>query len=168
MRAKGLVLFPGAGSDRDHSSLRVIESRLAPMPVARIDCPYRRAGRRAPDRAPVLLDCVVNEAIGVIGRRAEEQQRSDQFGRLLDKLLSLVPNEAITWISVDSERLFPEILAVCRGHQGRLDFHDAFIALVCRELGIKAIVSFDRDFDSIPWLKRVDTPVGVSNLLAET
>lgn len=116
----------------------------------------------------LYFDCVVNEAIGVIGRRAEEQQRSDQFGRLLDKLLSLVPNEAITWISVDSERLFPEILAVCRGHQGRLDFHDAFIALVCRELGIKAIVSFDRDFDSITWLKRVDTPVGVSNLLAET
>jgi predicted alpha/beta-hydrolase family hydrolase len=41
--------------------LRVIESRLAPLPVARIDFPYRRAGRRAPDRAPVLVDCVVDE-----------------------------------------------------------------------------------------------------------
>lgn len=61
MKAKGLVLFPGAGSDREHSSLRAIESRVAPLPVARIDFPYRRAGRRAPDRAPVLLDCVVNE-----------------------------------------------------------------------------------------------------------
>lgn len=61
MKAKGLVLFPGAGSNREHSSLRTIESRVAPLPVARIDFPYRRAGRRAPDRAPVLLDCVVNE-----------------------------------------------------------------------------------------------------------
>lgn len=61
MKAKGLVLFPGAGSDREHPSLRVIESRLAPLPVARIDFPYRRAGRRAPDRAPVLVDCVVDE-----------------------------------------------------------------------------------------------------------
>lgn len=61
MKAKGLVLFPGAGSDREHSSLRTIESRVAPLPVARIDFPYRRAGRRAPDRTPVLLDCVVGE-----------------------------------------------------------------------------------------------------------
>lgn len=60
-RAKGVVLFPGAGSDRNHSSLVAVESRLAPLPVERVDFPYRRAGRRAPDRAPVLLDCVVDE-----------------------------------------------------------------------------------------------------------
>ena len=59
--AKGLVLFPGAGSSRDHSSLVLLEERLAPMPVGRIDFPYRRAGRRAPDRTPVLLDCVTDE-----------------------------------------------------------------------------------------------------------
>lgn len=59
--AKGLVLFPGAGSNRDHSSLVLLEERLAPLPVGRIDFPYRRAGRRAPDRAPVLLDCVTEE-----------------------------------------------------------------------------------------------------------
>ena len=61
MKAKGIVLFPGAGSDRNHSSLVAIESRLSPLPVARVDFPYRRAGRRAPDRAPVLVDCVVDE-----------------------------------------------------------------------------------------------------------
>jgi predicted alpha/beta-hydrolase family hydrolase len=58
---KGLVLFPGAGSNRDHSSLVSLEDRLAPMPVGRFDFPYRRAGRKAPDRAPVLLDCVTEE-----------------------------------------------------------------------------------------------------------
>lgn len=61
MRAKGLVLFPGAGSNREHSSLVALEQRLSPLPVSRIDFPYRRAGRRAPDRAPVLVDCVVDE-----------------------------------------------------------------------------------------------------------
>jgi len=55
------VLFPGAGSDRNHSSLVAIERHLAPLPVARVDFPYRRAGRKAPDRAPILVDCVVNE-----------------------------------------------------------------------------------------------------------
>jgi predicted alpha/beta-hydrolase family hydrolase len=58
---KGLVLFPGAGSSRDHSSLVLLEEQLAPMPVGRIDFPYRRAGRKAPDRTPVLLDCVTDE-----------------------------------------------------------------------------------------------------------
>lgn len=61
MRAKGVVLFPGAGSDRNHSSLVAIESHLAPLPVARVDFPYRRAGRKAPDRAPVLVECVISE-----------------------------------------------------------------------------------------------------------
>jgi len=36
------------------------------MPVARIDFPYRKAGRRAPDRAPVLIQCVRDEAAALI------------------------------------------------------------------------------------------------------
>ncbi|HSH60905.1 MAG TPA: alpha/beta family hydrolase [Acidimicrobiales bacterium] len=57
-----LLLTPGAGSDRDHSSLLALEAALAPMPVVRVDFPYRRAGRKAPDRAPRLVACVVEEA----------------------------------------------------------------------------------------------------------
>jgi uncharacterized protein len=57
-----LLLFPGAGSAASHPSLVAIEEALAPMPVSRADFPYRREGRRAPDRAPKLLACVVEEA----------------------------------------------------------------------------------------------------------
>ena len=57
----GIVLFPGAGSSADHPSLVAVEEALAPLPVRRVDFPYRRAGRRAPDRAPVLLACVREE-----------------------------------------------------------------------------------------------------------
>ena len=60
-RPAGVVLFPGAGSAADHPSLVAIEEALAPVPVRRVDFPYRRAGRRAPDRAPVLLACVRDE-----------------------------------------------------------------------------------------------------------
>lgn len=73
----------------------------------------------------VYFDCVINEALGVVGRRAEEQRRSEQFSRLLDGLLALIPAEAITWISGAGERLFSEILALCRQHQGKLNYHDA-------------------------------------------
>ena len=61
MGVAGVVLFPGAGSSADHPSLRALEEALSPLPVARIDFPYRRQGRRAPDRAPVLLQCVREE-----------------------------------------------------------------------------------------------------------
>jgi uncharacterized protein len=57
----GVVLFPGAGSSASHASLVSLEEALAPLPVARIDFPYRRAGKSFPDKTPVLLECVRNE-----------------------------------------------------------------------------------------------------------
>ena len=57
-----LLLFPGAGSAASHPSLLAIERAVAPLPVSRADFPYRREGRRAPDRPPKLLACVVEEA----------------------------------------------------------------------------------------------------------
>ena len=45
-----VLLTPGAGSSRDHTSLVAIEVALAPHVVERLDFPYRIAGRRAPDR----------------------------------------------------------------------------------------------------------------------
>lgn len=62
IRTKALLLFPGAGSAASHPSLVAIGAALAPLPVAREDFPYRREGRRAPDRAPKLLACVTEEA----------------------------------------------------------------------------------------------------------
>lgn len=51
-----VVVYPGAGSGRDHASLVAIEAQLgARAAVERIDFPYRREGRRAPDRAPKLM-----------------------------------------------------------------------------------------------------------------
>lgn len=66
--AGALLLFPGAGSSADHPALRAIEQAVAPLPVSRADFPYRREGRRAPDRPPKLLACVVEEA----GKLAEQ------------------------------------------------------------------------------------------------
>ena len=65
-RVGALLLTPGAGSDRNQPTLRAIEAALAPLPVARIDFPYRRAGRKAPDRAPVLIECIREEAAALV------------------------------------------------------------------------------------------------------
>lgn len=58
---QGVVLFPGSGSSSTHSSLLAMEQALAPLPVARVDFPYRKAGKSFPDKAPVLVQCVKDE-----------------------------------------------------------------------------------------------------------
>ncbi|MCB0999153.1 MAG: dienelactone hydrolase [Acidimicrobiales bacterium] len=62
-----LLLFPGAGSDRDHASLVALAEAVAPRRCDRVDFPYRRAGRRAPDRAPVLVQAVEDAAREIDG-----------------------------------------------------------------------------------------------------
>lgn len=39
-----------------------IEESLTPLPVHRVDFPYRKEGRRAPDRAPKLIESVRRDA----------------------------------------------------------------------------------------------------------
>ncbi len=65
MKIRGVVLFPGAGSGRDQSTLLAIEHALLPLPTFRFDFPYRRAGRKMPDRTSVLVQCVVDEVRAV-------------------------------------------------------------------------------------------------------
>ncbi len=76
-----LLLFPGAGSSASHPSLVAIEDAVAPLPVSRADFPYRREGRRAPDRAPKLLACVVEEAGLLAERTAVDPARVVLGGR---------------------------------------------------------------------------------------
>ena len=61
----GVVLFPGSGSSSTHSSLLAMEHALSPLPVARVDFPYRKAGKSFPDKAPVLVQCVKDEVRAV-------------------------------------------------------------------------------------------------------
>ena len=66
----GLLLAPGAGAGRDSSALVAIDERVtaAGAVVERIDFPYRKAGRRAPDREPVLLAAVRTAAAALAER----------------------------------------------------------------------------------------------------
>ncbi len=76
-----LLLAPGAGSSRTHASLVAIEDAVAPLPVERMDFPYRKAGRRPPDRAPVLLAAVRAEAEALVSRACIAADRLVLGGR---------------------------------------------------------------------------------------
>lgn len=103
----------------------------------------------------IYFDCVINETISVLARRAKERGQSEAFATLSDRLAKQVPKDAVTWVSGETQRLYSEILDWLQSTAGDLNFHDALIALNCRDLGIELIASFDRDFDQIPWLTRI-------------
>ena len=60
----GLILTPGAGADRNQSALVAIDEAVSAngVVVRRVDFPYRLAGRKAPDRPPVLMAAVETAA----------------------------------------------------------------------------------------------------------
>ena len=61
-----LLLFPGAGASRDQATLVAVDKAVAPeWSTVRADFPYRRDGRRAPDR-PAKLMAAVREEIDAI------------------------------------------------------------------------------------------------------
>jgi predicted alpha/beta-hydrolase family hydrolase len=55
---RALLLTPGASAGREQPALVAIEKALAPVPVERMDFPYRTAGRRSPDKPAVLIAAV--------------------------------------------------------------------------------------------------------------
>jgi predicted alpha/beta-hydrolase family hydrolase len=78
--AGALLLTPGAGADREHRTLRALDDGLH-LPVARVDFPYRIAGRRAPDRAPVAIAHLREEAAAFVAERRMRANRLVLGGR---------------------------------------------------------------------------------------
>lgn len=114
---------------------------------------------------PVYFDCTLTETISTIARRLREKHREGELSALLDRLLADFPAGAITWILPDIPRLYGQVIELIRSSAGALNFNDGLIALACRERNIQALASFDQDFDSISWLKRVARPEDVQTLL---
>ncbi|CAA9209167.1 MAG: dienelactone hydrolase [uncultured Acidimicrobiales bacterium] len=81
----GLLVTPGAGASRDQPSLVAIEEALRDDGVAvdRMDFPYRLAGRKAPDRPPVLLASVRAGAVALAERTELPAERLFLGGRSL-------------------------------------------------------------------------------------
>lgn len=79
----GLLLAPGAGASSSHSALVEIDKAVAALgaTVRRLDFPYRLAGRRAPDRMPVLLAAVVSAAQNLSSEAAIAPERIYLGGR---------------------------------------------------------------------------------------
>lgn len=78
---RAVLLTPGAGSAADHSSLVLTEEALSPIPCRRMDFPYRKEGRKAPDRAPKLLAAIETEVEDFLGEVGLDSDRLVLGGR---------------------------------------------------------------------------------------
>ncbi len=105
----------------------------------------------------VYFDCVIAEALSAAVRRLHERRQSERIPAVLQRFRQELPSAVITWVLPDAERLYEPILALMEESNGSLNFHDALIALGCRERDIAVIASFDPDFDQVPWLSRLAT-----------
>jgi len=67
---RAVLLSPGAGADRKASALVAVADALEAVgiPSLRFDFPYRAAGRKAPDRPPVL-EATTREAAAALAER---------------------------------------------------------------------------------------------------
>ena len=81
--AAALLLTPGASASRDQPALVAIDRAVADTGVAvgRMDFPYRKAGRKAPDRPPVLLAAVVEGAAALAASAGVAPERIVLGGR---------------------------------------------------------------------------------------
>lgn len=107
----------------------------------------------------LFLDCVANETISVLARRCEERRKQDEWTLLFSRYRAFVERHPPVWVSREIERLFSAVLDLVSVSGGKLNFHDALIALLAREHGIRDIASLDPDFDRVPWLRRISSPV---------
>jgi uncharacterized protein len=91
----GLLLAPGAGSGRDHPTLVAIDQAATATGarVVRMDFPYRKAGRRSPDRPEVLVDAVRTQAAEL----AKRCERLAMGGRSMGgRICSLAAAEGVS------------------------------------------------------------------------
>ena len=80
-KPKALLLTPGAGATRDQPALVALDQALSAegIVVERMDFPYRLAGRRAPDKAPVLIQAV-RDGAAALTKKAHTRASSVALG----------------------------------------------------------------------------------------
>lgn len=106
----------------------------------------------------IIFDCVLAETISTLCRRIHEKRRDDNISNLLDKFLTNFPTDVITWVNYDIPIFYDEIISLIRLSGGELNFNDSLIAISCRNRKIPFLASFDKDFDTIDWFKRIASP----------
>jgi len=103
----------------------------------------------------VCMDCVVNEVYSVMARKLVERGMSGEFSKVADLIDDFLRSVDVVSAYRYLPKLHFEVVDLMKQTEGRLNYHDALMALCCKREGINKIVSLDSDFDEIEWLERI-------------
>ncbi|MGI8685202.1 MAG: alpha/beta hydrolase family protein [Acidimicrobiales bacterium] len=100
---RGLLLAPGASAGRDQPALVAIDEAAtgAGIAVERMDFPYRLAGRKAPDKAPVLVAAVRDSAAALAEHHGVAPDGIAMGGRSMGgRICSMAAAEGLTCLAL--------------------------------------------------------------------
>lgn len=103
----------------------------------------------------LYLDCMVNETITVLARRARE--RKVDPAPIIRRVRQEFSSERLTWTGPELPRLWAQALDILEEYRGQLSLHDCLIVLIAREEAVPWVASFDRGFDQVEGLRRIGT-----------
>ncbi len=103
--------------------------------------------------AYIYLDCVVNETVTVLARRALERKVDPR--PIIKRLRKEIPAEMLGWTGPELPRLWERTLDTLETYKGNLSFNDCLLVIISQEGGIEWIASFDQSFDKVSGVKRV-------------
>ena len=95
----------------------------------------------------IVLDHVFDELVTCLRTRARDKRSALVAGNAL-------LNDPLVSVSGSGQRLFALAWQLFARYD-RLSFTDALIAAHAQAVGIKQVVSFDNDFDGIPFIERM-------------
>lgn len=154
MSPAGLLLYPGAGADRDQAALVALDEALSDVvAVRRADFAYRRAGRPFPPRVPTLIPEVVDAAEAFAADLGATTDRLVVGGRSMGgRVCSLAVAEglAVAGLALVSYPLHPagKPDRLRTEHFGDLDVPCLFVSGTDDDLGSPD--EFDQHLTAIP------------------
>jgi len=74
----------------------------------------------------LYLDCVINEVINVLIRRAKKRKNSQEINIILENFFNKYPKNYITWVSQNIEDYYDSIIKNIKDYKGTLNFNDCF------------------------------------------
>lgn len=113
----------------------------------------------------VIPDIVVIETVSVIGRRLQERKRSDLFAEFVASLRSILLSSKLIWLTPLVPSYYDNILDLMVQQSGALSFNDCLIALYLQTRRYRYLLSFDADFDRLPFITRVSSRQDVAKYL---
>lgn len=103
-----------------------------------------------------LSDVILNEVHSVLARKNSEGKYNPDFlKKFMEKFNEFLQDKPILCLYEILTENYKNVLRLLKESQGRLNFHDCLIAIFLKEVPRVKLVSFDSDFDHVPWIRRI-------------